>query len=337
MSDQINQTIQQMTAASLSERAMLVQLNTSFWTPPRIDRALSDETAKQHGIPAHLVKTHKFLIDPKTPSYAALLTAKGKLRNDHYRMTLPWSDDQGKPRILPAVSFPKYAEVMRQDMASFNDCRDTFCGEWPALIQRAIADMHGIVTLSDFPADIRGLISVRHSVTPIPSMPHDIRVNMSDHQAAALRDEMTRCLDQQIRDALVVATREPYKRMFVHLTRMVERLNGVKQNGNASDFRPTLITGLRDICAALPALNVCNDPTLAEIGMACDAMVANISAEQLASVPVIRQRVACEAAALLDRIAPQLATDQQLSPEADAVMQQAGAAEAAMRGFQCDF
>lgn len=317
-------------ASALAERAMLVSLRMSLWQPPKVDRALTQSLAAQHGVTPDMVKAIKYVIPLSTPSYAALHTAQGAMRTAYYWYTLPWAHKG--PRILPAVLFAKFADAMRQCRQVCDDAAQVFAGEFPRLQQLSIANGRGIITAADFPDDIRTRIGVDLQVMPIPQMP-DFRLDMSDSQAAALKEQMRAGLAAQERDALANATREPFKKLFVHLTRMVERLNGVKANGNPADFRDSLVDGLLKLTAVIPALNITGDPQLADIADAAQAMVRGVSADQLREVPVIRARVAADAADLIKRITPHVISDNTLTPEADAVMKAAGEVEVAMGAF----
>jgi hypothetical protein len=328
--------VSKITAGSLGERAMLVKLSRRCWEPSRVSGDLAKQLAAQLGIDPSQVKVGQYLIDPNTPSFAALLTARGKLRNEHYSLTLPWAHNG--VRILSAPLFAQYAEKHRTNLHEFQAAAEAFASEYPRLVQLAIANWKGLLTLSDFPDDIRRLIGVRHDVLPIPQMPGDFRIEMSESQANALKADMQAALDAQCRDALLASVREPYQRLFKHLTRMIERLKADKANGKSQRFNDSLVDGLRELCDALPALNIANDPTLAELGKAAQLMIAGISAEQLRQGADLRQRVATEAQGIVDRIAPIVASaPPALTSTGDAVMAEAGAVQGAMRGFSLDF
>ena len=311
---------------TLAERAMLVSLRMSCWLPGTVDRAITEKVAADYSVSARRAGSYrKYVIDPDTPSYRAVRRALGDLRTRYYWHTLPWAHHGA--RILPAVSFAQYSDDMRKLSGRFTDAVDAFTGEWPRLTTLAVAQTNGLVKESDFPADIRARFGVDLQVMPIPTV-GDFRVSMSDADAAALKAQMELGVQTQIREALALAAREPYERLYKHVARMTERLS----NPDAS-FHDTLVTGLRDLCAMLPAMNLTDDAQLDALRDLADKMVANVTPAQLRDVPVIRERVAKDAEQLKQLIAPHIADTGSAVPESDEVTRAAAGIEATMGSF----
>lgn len=319
------------TASALSERAMLSSLRMSCWLPPVIDKQVTRELARKYKVSEEEVRVLKYLIHPKTPSYAAVRTAMGSLRTLHYWYTLPWS--HGGVQILPAVSFAEYASKMRSGIQTINEAVDVFCGEFPRLRKLAIAKSHGLIKREDFPTDIRSRFGVDFQLSPIPAV-HDFRVQMADEDKARAYELMQAGVNQQVEEALKLAVREPYQRLYDHVQRMVERLTAKRKGGKEGVFHDTLVTGLVDLCNAMPALNITGDENLRQMAELARQMVANVNPEQLRDVPVIREKVAKDAAALRDLIAPHVA-DAPPPPKtvAESVLEEAAGIEAAMGGL----
>ena len=310
------------TAGALSERAMLVTLRISCWLPGKVDEVISRETADKYKVARHRVRTSKYTVDPKTPSYAAVTAARGALRTRFYWYTLPWAHHG--PHILPAVLFGKYADDMRRLTQTFTDCADAFATEFPALCVRSIADSNGLITAADFPANIRDCFGVTTEVLPIPTAA-DFRVQMSEETAVRVREQMQAGVDAQVREALALAARQPYQRLYQHVTRMVERLANPD-----TKFHDTIVTGLRDLCAIMPALNLTGDADLAALAQSAEAMVANVDPEHLRTVPAIRARVASDAKALAELLAPRATVNALQATAADQHLASAANIEAQM-------
>lgn len=310
------------TANVLAERAMLVSLRMSCWLPGRIDKALTQENADKYAVPVRRLSTRKYVIDPKTPTYAAVRRALGDLRTRYYWHTLPWAHYGA--RILPAVSFANYSDDMRKLSERFTDAVDVFCGEWPRLSTLAIAETHGLVTAADLPANIRDRFGCDLQVMPIPTV-GDFRVQMSDAQAAQLQQQMQSGVDAQVRDALTLAVREPYERLYKHVSRMVERLSD-----KDATFHDSLVTGLRDLCQLMPALNITGDAQLDTLRQTAERMVSGVDPEHLRNVPLIRERVAADAKALQGLLEPHVQDNALTAPESDAVTREAAGIEAQM-------
>jgi hypothetical protein len=308
---------------TLAERAMLVSLRMSCWLPGRVDTRVSREVAAAHNVSNKRVVARKYVIDPDTPTYRAVRRALGDLRTRYYWHTLPWAHYGA--RILPAVSFAAYSDDVRKLSQRFVDAVETFTDEYPRLMTLALAeDTKGLIVASDFPANIRDCFGVDLSVMPIPTV-GDFRVSMSDADAAALKAQMEAGVDAQVREALSLATREPYVRLYKHIARMVERL------GSADAlFQDSLVTGLRDLCALLPALNITGDAQLDSLREVAERMVAGVEPEALRNIPLLRERVCQDAKALKELIAPHVADNASTAPASDDVRREAAGIEATM-------
>lgn len=308
--------------SNLTERAMLVSLRQSCWLPGRVDTRVSRETAAAHNVSARRVVTRKYVIDPATPSYHGVRRAFGDLRTRHYWYTLPWAHKG--PRILPVVNFAPYTDDMRKLTQRATEAVETFTSEYPRLKTLALAeDTKGLIVPADFPANIRDCFGIQHDVMPIPSV-GDFRLQMADADAQALREQMRAGIATQEREALQLAMREPYRRLYKHVTRMVERL------APDATFHDTLVTGLRDLCAMLPVLNLTGDEQLDAMRQLAEKMVANVDPEQLRNVPLIRERVAQDARALQEMLEPHVAVNSLTATEADNVTADAAGIESAM-------
>jgi hypothetical protein len=84
--------------------------------------------------------------------------------------------------------------------------------------------------------------------------------------------------------------RDPYERLYEHISRMVKRLSDPK-----GVFRDTLITGLADLCAILPGLNLTQDPQLEELRKRAESMIVHVDPQELRDRPFVRSRVAAQA------------------------------------------
>ena len=318
---------QPMTANALAERAMLVSLRMSRWFPGKIDAKVSEEVAARYGMTKGKAgRYEKYLIPPNTPSYAAVRRAYNQLRSDYYWYTLPWAH-RGE-HILPAVLFTKFSDTMRDDIRTAEDATTIFCGEAPRLFELSIASSNGLITANDIPANIRGCFDINLQVMPVPTAV-DFRVQMSQADADKVKAMMQQGVDAQVRDALAKAARDPYVKLYEHIKRVVERLS----DPNKVKFEDSLVTGLADICAMLPAWNLGGDAELDALRQDAERMIAGVTPDDLRKAGATRERVLGDARALQDKIAPRVA-DNTLQPHAaDIVTREAAAIETAMGGM----
>jgi hypothetical protein len=304
----------------LSARAMLVDLRFSCWLPDRIDAPITQEVAEKYDVRAEVAGRYKKnLIDPKTPTYRAIRYGLGRMRTRHYWFTLPWT--QNGPRILPAASFAAYSQEMRtarNDWLTVTVPR--FLQEWPRLVYKARTDLKGAWRESDYPQDLADRFGCDLLVLPLPSGA-DFRVSLQDADVAAIRANIT----AEVNKGITAAARVPYERLHDGVQRIVERLSQEEPQ-----FHDSLITGLKELCDMLPAMNLTGDGELEELRLHTLAMLANVTPQTLRNSGPQRDRVLGTARELTARMKPRLAETEGLSAQdaaAHAVLRQAAQVE----------
>ena len=76
----------------ITERAMLAAIHVSIWTTVKHDRKVSHEVASQHGAPVSAGRYNKQLLHD-AGRLDDLRTLAGQIRQQFYKITLPWSDE----------------------------------------------------------------------------------------------------------------------------------------------------------------------------------------------------------------------------------------------------
>src|ERR1700692_3711456 len=137
--------------SKLNERAMLASLAVSRWSAARTDKKVTAEVAKRHEVNAKVGHYRKFAIDVDAPTFKAVGTAAGDIRNRHYFYTLPWGQDGA--RILTALSFEDYSKEMRKLRTVFEGAVEKFVVDYPHLKENAKRELKGLYDESDYPRD----------------------------------------------------------------------------------------------------------------------------------------------------------------------------------------
>jgi hypothetical protein len=270
---------------NLSERAMLANISISTWAATRTDKKISQEVADRHSVTMKRAGHYrKHAIDIDAQTYLAVHAAGATMRDRHYWWTLPWIDKGA--RILPAPSFDKYSTDMRALRGKFNAAVADFVAAYPALKLAAKAELNGLYNDRDYPLDIGSKFGVQLSILPLPDA-GDFRANLPQADVDAIKLGITADMER----AMATAMREPYERLYEHISRMVDRLKDPK-----GIFRDTLVTGLADLCTVLPALNITNDRTLGTLCKKAESLVIGLDAKTLREEPKVRKDVAKKAA-----------------------------------------
>ena len=274
-----------MNMTTLSERAMLASLNIRRWQAALTDKKITAEVATHHAVNATRAgKYRKNAIDTKAPSFEAVVSAASELRNKHYFYTLPWSQDGA--RILPASIFEDYSAEMRMLRGTFDRAVRGFVENFPLLKVAAKRELNGMYNEADYPTNIGTKFGVDIVFMPLPDA-KDFRATLPEHAVTEIKEG----IQAELHKSVETAMRDPYERLYGHIARMVERLSDKK-----AVFRDTLVTGLADLCAILPGLNLTGDERLEDLRKRAEKMIAHVDPKDLREVPSVRQSVARQAA-----------------------------------------
>ena len=139
---------------------------------------------------------------------------------------------------------------------------------------------------ADYPTNIAAKFGVDIVFMPLPDA-QDFRASLGENAVAEIKEG----IEAELQKTMQAAMRDPYERLYGHISRMVERLSDEK-----AIFRDTLVTGLADLCTILPGLNLTGDERLEDLRKRAERMVTGLDPKDLREVPSVRQNVARDAA-----------------------------------------
>jgi len=266
----------------LNTKAMLVTLSISYWYARKYDKKESKKLTDKHSVTEKAARVTKNLFPVESESYQAIVSAHGAARQEHYRLTLPWTD--GGSRILLANNYEKYTEAMRPKRSDFDTSWHTFVGEYPALYESAKINLKTLWKQEDYPSasDMPNKFSFSIKVLPLPEA-DDFRVSLGADDIEAIKD--------QIRDdtkaSIAEAMKDPYDRLFKVVFKMAEKLHDRK-----GIFHDSLLGNIEDLIDLLPSLNLTQDPKLIEMGEQIRAALTSYEPETLRKNNKVRKNVA---------------------------------------------
>ena len=244
------------TTQSLSDRAMLVRVNIRMFNPIKTDKTITAEVAQNHGSEVSMGRYAKSIIAKGCVD--SLRKLAGEIRQEHYRRTLPWSDDGS--RILTSAGYFPYAQFMRDCEAKWAPELNRFLGNWSEYVDDARIKLNGLFRLEDYPtpSELASKFEFRWGVRPLP-VDTDFRVQLSADETASIRAELRSDLDATVKAAM----QDVWQRMREVVAKMSERLKAYDPNNpGTAPFRDSLVTNITELLDVLPSLNLTNDPTL---------------------------------------------------------------------------
>jgi hypothetical protein len=259
--------------SEIHERGMLVALKMSAWTARKYDRKISEQVASDHGAAPEAGRYNKTLLPADAPAYKALQQHISATRAEHYRQTLPWSDEG--QRLLPVDNYETYQAKMDAAKSTFNTLLRDFVFDYPSLRESARSTLNGMYRAEDYPnvEDLAGkfAFSVEHS--PLPHG-NDFRLSLPAAERARLEENVNR----RVHDGIDAAMRDAWERLHQAVSHIQERLSTP-----GAIFRDSLIDNTRELCDVLRRLNLTNDPQLEEIRQQTEFELTRFSPDELRS------------------------------------------------------
>jgi hypothetical protein len=182
--------------------------------------------------------------------------------------------------------FEEYTREMRALRAAFDHTVREFVADYPRLKANAKLELNGMYNEEDYPLDIAAKFGVDIVRMPLPEV-EDFRACLPED----ILEEIRRGIKSELEGAIQQAMRDPYERLYQHITRMVDRLSDSK-----AVFRDTLITNLAELCGILPGLNLTHDAQLEDLRKRAEKMITAVDPQDIRDRPYLRSRIAREAA-----------------------------------------
>lgn len=270
----------------IEERALLVSLNISQWQARKRDKAVTQEVTKSHAASTEAGNFNKSLL--RRDTLAGITKAVSAARTMQEKMTLAWGDKN--ERILSAALFVEYSTKMEEIRHQFDAEVAQFCHEYPTYKEQARKQLGTMYDPQDYPIDVRDKFSFKVSVFNMPRV-EDFRVSLSTDHVEHIKREMTREYNSRQKALLT----ECYEKLRVVVKRISE--NCSKEDPKIYD---SLMGNAREMATLLPALNLTNDPELAQAGRDLEAML--VPTNRLKADKSLRTTTANKANELLARI-----------------------------------
>lgn len=243
---------------SISDRAVLVQLNISTWGTERLDKSQTERINLLNNADSKAGKVHKDLMCGTTAAKDIDLHV-GRSRLWNNENTMPWQDRGA--RLLPTSLFMlSYKQDMNNRKTKFENMVKAFIPNYAAAKQTAMNYLGSMYREEDYPDanDIASKYKWTLSVNPVPNSGHFCL----DVPAEDL-ENFKQGVDADVEQFVAEAMRKPWKQLHTMLTGMSGKLQEVNElDGTSKRFHKTFVTNALDLCKLLSHMNVTNDPEL---------------------------------------------------------------------------
>ncbi len=247
--------VENISAPNLSSSAILIDFSVSQWTGRKLDKRASEEVEVSNSASLGVANVHKRIMG-KCSELDAIHKFVGNLRNSHYSMTLPWSD-QGL-RIVTTMGLEKYTKAMTEKQQQFEKLVDKFMQVYATRIGEAETTLGNLFERDDYPSleMMQSKFGWRLNFIPIQES-GDFRVDIGNEQAEVLKEQYTKYYDTQYTNAM----KDLWDRLYKPLSRMSERLDYPEDADRDTKkvFTKTLVSNVTEVLDLLKAFNVNDD------------------------------------------------------------------------------
>jgi hypothetical protein len=279
---------------SISNSAMLVEMNISVWTGQKVDRGATIRVTDDARASSDAGLFRKNLMAGTTlrkeiADYAALC------RTWHNGRTLPWSDKG--TRLLPTSMFFDYKKEVNARRDYFNSKVAQFLMEYPTLMLAAERSLGDLFNPADYPTveEVQSKFGFRLVFSPVAEA-GDFRIDVGNSELAELREQYESAYESRVQEAMQTA----WDKLHDVLTTMSEKLTE-PEGEKPKLFHGTFVSNITDMCSLLTHLNIANDPKLEMARRELERAIANVDITDIREDPGVRIDLKAQVDAVLGK------------------------------------
>ena len=275
----------QVTTPSISSAAMIVDFNASVWTARKKDRKASEDVTDANHADKGVANVSKNLLG-NCAELDAVQKFAANVRNMHYSMTMPWSDNGS--RLLTTAQYFKYHEAMTDLQQEFYRLVEQFLQVYEWKIMEAQAKLGALFNRDEYPtrAGLESKFAFRMAYIPLPDS-GDFRIDIGNEGMVQIQAQYEAQYAAQIKGAM----NDVWKRLHDNLTTLVRQLD-VDEKGKGNRLFDTVFDGALALTDMLRTCNVTGDSQMEAMRLKLEqAFTTNnqpVNLHQIKNSPTLR-------------------------------------------------
>ncbi len=273
---------------SITNECMTANLQIGLWQGYRLDKEASRKVTEDANADEDAARVNKHLI-PKS-ALKPIVTAAGAIRTHFYAKTLPWKDNGD--RLLTRKMYMTFIETHETLVKGYDQAVDRFLeADYPSAIAQAEFRMGDLFDPEDYPTvlQLRRRFYANLDIDAVTEA-HDFRVTMDKNAVAAVQKNIEQAMQARISRAMG----DVWDRLSDTLGHFAAKMK------DDAIFRDSTVHNLEELVAALPALNLVNDPRLNQIVHELQSRVCGYEIRDLRKDQTVRSQVGKEAQKIMD-------------------------------------
>ena len=270
------------TAPSISSAAMIVDFNASVWTARKKDHKASEQVNYVNNADKGVANVSKNLLG-NCVELQAIQKFVGNLRNMHYSMTMPWSDNGS--RLITTAAYFKYNDKMTGLIAEGWDLVKAFTDVYPYLTAGAQAQMGGLFNVNEYPPleQVMQKFSFRLNYTPLPDA-GDFRIDIGNEAMEQIKSQYS----DHYATAIKSAMNDVWQRLHDNLTTLVRQLE-VDEEGKGNRLYQTVFDNALELIEMLGTCNITQDSQMEAMRRQLEDVLHGTNLDQLKNNHTFRE------------------------------------------------
>lgn len=287
-------------ASSIVTRAVLVDLTVSRRTGVRADRQATETVRTQYHANGDVGTYAKKLFPQDPPELKRIGQVVNKCDKMHKEKTLPWMTGW---RILPREMHTDYAQQISALRLEMEDAVRSFCEALPRLKDEAKQQLGKLYRDEDYPSagEFAASYGIDVRFMPVPDV-NDFRVQLDSETLFDLQQSYS----ADMTASLAAASRDVFIRLEKALSGLVDacrRVDAKVESGSKlAVMRAAVVENIQAIVAAMPSLNIANDPALDSLRAEVEAKLGALSISELRDDAAARAEAQRKADAILSKM-----------------------------------
>jgi len=270
----LTNTAPEIEVPSISSSAMMVELSISQWLGKKKDRKASKQVTDDNNAETGVANVHKKLLGGCV-ELEAVHDLTGNIRNEHYRLTMPWLDTG--VRLLPTKAYFDYHKMMTEHEQNWHNKVSTFLTAYDWEISQAEARLGDLFNRAEYPTadQLSGKFSFSINYIPMPES-GDFRLDIGNQGNTQLADHYQTFYADRIENSY----KEVWTRVYTALSKMSERLDYTGKEDKKT-FRDSLVENVLEITPLLDTFNVTGSSQMSEMKRKLEETMHGITPEAL--------------------------------------------------------
>jgi len=270
----LTNTAPEIEVPSISSSAMMVELSISQWLGKKKDRKASKQVTDDNNAETGVANVHKKLLGGCV-ELEAVHDLTGNIRNEHYRLTMPWLDTG--VRLLPTKAYFDYHKMMTEHEQNWHNKVSTFLAAYDWEISQAEARLGDLFNRAEYPTadQLSGKFSFSINYIPMPES-GDFRLDIGNQGNTQLADHYQTFYADRIENSY----KEVWTRVYTALSKMSERLDYTGKEDKKT-FRDSLVENVLEITPLLDTFNVTGSSQMSEMKRKLEETMHGITPEAL--------------------------------------------------------